>query len=661
MKKCLVADNNMFYLEFFKDVLSTHGYEVVTAADGLIALEIARKEQFDLFLLDYVMPKVDGIRLAKYLREIPYYKETPIILITAAALESVTMSEHESLIDVFVAKAPFDKMKELFNEILPQIDSFKRIEKKGVLGLENIYPRQIVRELLVTELNYSVIFHSLVEGILELDESGIAIFANASFCSIIGKKEHEIIGHSIDEILEFNTNPDLRDAFENLKKHVSLQRESVVTNVGEKTVHFSFYNIILKENKKQGSFVILQDITNIRNKVLQISAIFNITQAFLTNLEYKDVLQYVIYELRRLIGATNISLLFACNGVFKGEKLIAFDRKTKESDKKKIEFWVNKIEEWKKSGLVNVKSFSKLNKVKFDNFPILWLPLIFKETFLGTLIGFKNTNDDFDEEEIRFFEAVGNQLAIYMANEERGIGSDVRPSIEKDTHKVGAAEDVIHKLTFLKWQERNKKNIIKNITERLNSSLATIGACVNVLDEKGVFEHKELGKVCDNISCSYNNLIKLKEDIAVLNKIGLQEESEFHVFNIEMLFKRLFNDIALIGVELPSVFPNIQRIGDFDKIFFFFKLMLLELIKKGATSIKLNFDKDDKEADILNIYFTIEPDEIFECLINEEWQDITDNLYYAYWEFKTSLEILNTKVTCTLCEEKYKISIIFPK
>lgn len=660
MKKCLVADNNMFYLEFFKDVLTSYGYEVKAVYDGIAALEAARIEKFDLFLLDYVMPKVDGIRLAKYLREFDLYKDTPIILITAAALESVTMSENEHLIDVFIAKAPFDKMKQIFSEIIPNIDSFKKDHNKTVFGLENIYPRQIVKELLVIELNYSMIFQNLIEGILELDDNGVAVFANNSFCKIMSKREHEIVGLPIEIILDFKTNPDLKDAFESLKNHTSTHRENVVVNIGDKTVHFSFYNIIVKENRKQGYFVVLQDITNIRNKVLQISALFNITQAFLMNLEYKNVLQYVIFELRRLIGATNVSLLFACNGIFKGEKLMAFDRKSKETEKKKIEFWINKIEEWKKSGLVNIKSFSKLNKIKFDNHPILMLPLAFKETFLGTLIGFKNTNDDFEDEEVKFFEAVGNQLSVYMANEELLAAANKKSLfLENEADSSTTTEDAIFKISFSKWQEKNKKNLIKNIVERLNTSLSTINGCVEVLDKSGVFEQNDLKKVCNNISCSYNNLVNLKEELSVLNKIGIQEESEFHVFSVEMLLKRVANDIAFADIDFPDTYPNIQRIGDFEKISFFFKQLLLELIQKGAKSIKIYF-VEDSQANCLSISFSLPIDVSVQGLLNEGWQDIVENLYYVYWELKSSLEILNAKVTCSLVEERYKIDIIFP-
>ncbi len=550
MKKCLVADNNLFYLQFFSDVLAGHGYEVITASDGLIALDIARKEKIDLFLLDFVMPKVDGVRLAKYLRQINHYKDTPIILITAAALESVTMNESDAYIDIYVAKAPFDKMKETFNEILPHIDSLKNKKSKGVIGLENIYPRQIVKELLVTELNYSVIFQSLVEGILELDEKGVAVFANKSFCQIINKKEHEVIGHTLNDILDFEKKPELREAYNNLKKLSSARRETAVCEIGEKTVHCSFYNIPSSSNKTGGSFVILQDVTSIKSKVMQISSLFNITQAFLSNLPYKDVLQYVLYELRRLVNATNISLLFACDGIFKGGRITAFERKALESEKKKITFWVNKIEEWKKSGLINVKTVAKLNKIKFDNMPILWLPMVFRNTFLGTLIGFKSSNTEFDEEEIKFFEAVGNQLSVYIANEEffNRYVSNKAITVDDSQGAEVITENMIEKINYLKWADRNRKNISKIITEDINRCLSNLGCSISLIEGE---KNQKISSILNNIKGCYATMISLKDAMSVLNKVGLEEESDFHIFSMDMLIKNLKSLPELEKVLFP--------------------------------------------------------------------------------------------------------------
>ncbi len=59
--------------------------EILEAEDGQKALELAQVNHVDLFLVDWNMPKLDGLELVKTLRLIDEYAETPIIMITSEA------------------------------------------------------------------------------------------------------------------------------------------------------------------------------------------------------------------------------------------------------------------------------------------------------------------------------------------------------------------------------------------------------------------------------------------------------------------------------------------------------------------------------------------------------------------------------------------------
>ena len=59
--------------------------ELHEAEDGAAAYEIAQKEDIDLFLVDWNMPKINGLELVKKLRFMDKYAETPIIMITSEA------------------------------------------------------------------------------------------------------------------------------------------------------------------------------------------------------------------------------------------------------------------------------------------------------------------------------------------------------------------------------------------------------------------------------------------------------------------------------------------------------------------------------------------------------------------------------------------------
>ncbi|MCP5206433.1 MAG: response regulator [Hahellaceae bacterium] len=82
MTKILAVDDSASMRQMVSFTLKGAGYEVVEAADGKLALEQAKKQQFDLVLSDVNMPVMDGITLVKELRALSNYKFTPILMLT---------------------------------------------------------------------------------------------------------------------------------------------------------------------------------------------------------------------------------------------------------------------------------------------------------------------------------------------------------------------------------------------------------------------------------------------------------------------------------------------------------------------------------------------------------------------------------------------------
>ncbi len=83
--KILVVDDELDAREFVKTVLEDAGYQVVCATNGKEALEITRKENPDLIILDVMMPEMDGFATCAELKNSPQYKDIPVILLTGVA------------------------------------------------------------------------------------------------------------------------------------------------------------------------------------------------------------------------------------------------------------------------------------------------------------------------------------------------------------------------------------------------------------------------------------------------------------------------------------------------------------------------------------------------------------------------------------------------
>ncbi len=86
MKKViLIADDSPTIRKFVSFSLKMQGLEVITASDGMEAVEKLPLYNFDLFITDLNMPNMDGFQLIKVIRENPDYSDTPIIILSSLA------------------------------------------------------------------------------------------------------------------------------------------------------------------------------------------------------------------------------------------------------------------------------------------------------------------------------------------------------------------------------------------------------------------------------------------------------------------------------------------------------------------------------------------------------------------------------------------------
>lgn len=82
MKTILLADDDATVRRLLRVALESPQYRVLEARDGATALELARQEHVDLLVLDWLMPALTGIQVAKALRQDPATAHVPIIIIT---------------------------------------------------------------------------------------------------------------------------------------------------------------------------------------------------------------------------------------------------------------------------------------------------------------------------------------------------------------------------------------------------------------------------------------------------------------------------------------------------------------------------------------------------------------------------------------------------
>lgn len=122
MKRILVVEDEKSIQNVIKAFLENEKYNVETADDGLEAINILQDHNYDLILLDLMLPKIDGYTVCEMIRK---KSNVPIIILTALTDEESQIKGFDKLADDYITK-PFS-----MPVVLKHIEAlFRRIENK---------------------------------------------------------------------------------------------------------------------------------------------------------------------------------------------------------------------------------------------------------------------------------------------------------------------------------------------------------------------------------------------------------------------------------------------------------------------------------------------------------------------------------------------------
>jgi CheY-like chemotaxis protein len=102
--KILVVDDDPDTVQILTDLLSSEGYDVVTAYTGKSALEKVKSDKPDLVILDIMMPNMDGLTVCQRIKDNPETKDIKIIILTSKDSSETLREAVEKKADWFIAK-----------------------------------------------------------------------------------------------------------------------------------------------------------------------------------------------------------------------------------------------------------------------------------------------------------------------------------------------------------------------------------------------------------------------------------------------------------------------------------------------------------------------------------------------------------------------------
>ncbi len=112
----LVVDDNLDLLNTFAMILKRRGFSVQTAGDGLSAIDKFKEQDFDVTLMDIVMPEMNGVDVSRKLKEIK--PEAPIILMTAYSDDELIQTARDEGVHQIIHKPiRIDQLIQIINEV----------------------------------------------------------------------------------------------------------------------------------------------------------------------------------------------------------------------------------------------------------------------------------------------------------------------------------------------------------------------------------------------------------------------------------------------------------------------------------------------------------------------------------------------------------------
>ncbi|MFQ6032999.1 MAG: PAS domain S-box protein, partial [Candidatus Zixiibacteriota bacterium] len=243
--KILVADDNRDHVQLITEILNQElKAEVESVTTGEECLKEVEKESYDLLLLDYLLPKINGLDILKNIVKKGY--DLPVIMITGHGNEKIAAEAMKSgAIDYIVKSA----------------DGFEALPSLAKKAIEKSLLKRRVRE---SEEEFKNLFESANDAIIHLDRSGRILEVNKKAMEVFGGTKAEVLGKHFKELGIFSLDeiPTLVRNFANIlaDKEISLTL-SIRNKKGVEVPLECSASLIKTDGKTTGIMVIARDIT----------------------------------------------------------------------------------------------------------------------------------------------------------------------------------------------------------------------------------------------------------------------------------------------------------------------------------------------------------------------------------------------------------------
>jgi len=256
--KIFAVDNDELILDFMNDTLAKEGHEVITAQDGLSALDLLKGFTPDIIFIDLVMPNIGGKKLCEIIRRMEKLKDTYVVILSAIAAEEEANIE-ETGANACIAKKPFAEMAQDIHLVLDQarLPPSQRVFT-DYAEISSMSARGISKELLSVKRHFEITLERMSEGILEITLEGRIIYTNPAALLLIDMPEEALLGSDFVEVFSEHDHNRIRALLNTMEdKPKTITDESPVNLCG----HLVTLDMLPIDGDASSTIVIVNDIT----------------------------------------------------------------------------------------------------------------------------------------------------------------------------------------------------------------------------------------------------------------------------------------------------------------------------------------------------------------------------------------------------------------
>ena len=210
MTKILIVDDDPQLVELVSEILTAYDYSSEFITKPAYMFDILNEEVFDLILLDYYMPEIDGVTLLKEVKAHPVYKEIPVIMLTSEVDDQLLARCFENGAEDFINK-PISELilTSRIKSVLTKKANIKKVQQQK-LELEEMlqtlekYSSELKTEMEAKDQALGLLkntFNGMAEGVATLDSHFHIRMISANAIEMLNLTEDDVLGKPAASIL----------------------------------------------------------------------------------------------------------------------------------------------------------------------------------------------------------------------------------------------------------------------------------------------------------------------------------------------------------------------------------------------------------------------------------------------------------------------------